>query len=329
MAHQDDCASFRVLTGRAARARAGRHSPTASTGDALANGYLSAFLRQTFERFRCSRQSPLRDGARRGYRSGPNHFRHLVAFIGASDAKPTSTRRLLASKADRLGFLRPSADQSRQRPLIALLRYSMVTPDLSSLLSDVVWRVFCAATSRRSRIGAASARTSHDDLAARYSSAAVMRFDFIHTARRRRAPPLRAKAVAVARGNEKGRVERAIRYVRENFFARRRTATSTTSISRRDVVSRSLTIGSVRRRGATRRRIVSPRTSAPDRVAGESSSVPMRSSRGSSTKPHTYVLISTTLRAARRRSARAAVVDAATCSRSRRRHVPRRSSAQL
>ena len=33
-----------------------------------------------------------------------------------------------------------------------------------------------------------------------------------------------ARPVAVARGNEKGRVERAIRYIRDNFFAARQWA---------------------------------------------------------------------------------------------------------
>ena len=55
---------------------------------------------------------------------------------------------------------------------------------------------------RRSRFGEI---TGHDDV--KYAFAGHYRFE--------------PRPVAVARGNEKGRVERAIRYIRDNFFAAR------------------------------------------------------------------------------------------------------------
>src|SRR5881398_2506165 len=85
------------------------------------------------------------------------------------------------------------------------------------------WRAFCAVMSEPSRRGKVCPRVLlYDNLKSavleRQGDAIRFHPTLIAFAGHYRYDP---RPVAVARGNEKGRVERAIRYVRDNFFAAR------------------------------------------------------------------------------------------------------------
>jgi transposase len=186
------------------------------------------FIRQTLEKFPSLTASRLYAMVReRGYRGGPDHFRHLIA---CHRPRPVAEAYL------RLGSLPGEQAQvdwghfghlqigRARRPLMAFIM-------VLSHSRQIFLRFFLDARMENFLRGHAAAFTAwggvprvllYDNL----KSAVLER----HGDAIRFHPTLLAfsahyhfepRPVAVARGNEKGRVERAIRYVRDAFFAAR------------------------------------------------------------------------------------------------------------
>src|SRR5271167_3122322 len=169
------------------------------------------FIRQTLETFPTLTASRLYAMAReRGYRGSPDHFRHLIA-CHRPRPKAEAYLRLRSlpgeqAQVDWAHFGHLQIGRAR-RPLMAFV---MV---LSFL---------------RGHVGAFAAWQGvprvllYDNLKSavleRHGAAIRFHPTLLGFAGHYRYEP---RPVAVARGNEKGRVERAIRYVRESFFAAR------------------------------------------------------------------------------------------------------------
>ena len=186
------------------------------------------FVHQTLEQFPTLSASRLYIMVReRGYRGGPDHFRHLIGRF-RPQRKTEAYLRLRTLPAEQgqvdwghFGHL----DIGRaRRPLMAFV---MVLS-----YSRQIFLHFCLDARMesflRAHLGAFAAWSGlprvllYDNLKsavlARQGSAIRFHPTLLDFAGHYRFEP---RPVAPARGNEKGRVERAIRYVRENFFAAR------------------------------------------------------------------------------------------------------------
>jgi transposase len=186
------------------------------------------FIQQTLEKFPSLTASRLNTMVReRGYRGGPDHFRHLIA---CHRPRPVAEAYL------RLGSL--PAEQAQvdwghfghlqigraRRPLMAFVM-------VLSYSRQIFLRFFLDARMENFLRGHAAAFTTWGGIPR------VLLYDNLKSAVLERHgdairfhPALLAfsahchfepRPVALARGNEKGRVERAIRYVRDAFFAAR------------------------------------------------------------------------------------------------------------
>ena len=215
------CTVQRVLA-QAGMPRAG-HSPRSSQLDP----YL-AFLQETLGKFPSLTASRLYQMAReRGYAGGPDHFRHLVALHRPRPAAGAYLRlRTLPGEQAQVdwGHFGHLQTGRARRPLMAFVM-------VLSYSRQIFLRFFLDARMENFLRGHAGAFQSFGGVAR------VLLYDNLKSAVLERQgqavrfnPALLAFAghyryeprpVAVARGNEKGRVERAIRYVREGFFAAR------------------------------------------------------------------------------------------------------------
>ena len=186
------------------------------------------FIRQTLEKFPTLNASRLYAMAReRGYRGGPDHFRHLIACHRPRPQAEAYLRlRSLPGEQAQVdwGHFGHLEIGRARRPLMAFVM-------VLSHSRQIFLRFFPDARMENFLRGHAGAFTAwggvprvllYDNLK---SAVLERRGDAIHFH-----PTLIAFAghyryeprpVAVARGNEKGRVERAIRYVRDSFFAAR------------------------------------------------------------------------------------------------------------
>ena len=189
------------------------------------------FIRQTLEKFPVLTASRLYAMVReRGYQGGPDHFRHLIA---CHRPRPAAEAYL------RLGSLPAEEAQvdwahfghlvigRAHRPLMAFV---MVLSH-----SRQIFLRFCLDARMENFLrGHVAAFTSwggvprvllYDNLKSavleRHGDAIRFHPTLLAFAAHYRYEP---RPVAIARGNEKGRVERAIRYVRDAFFAARRFA---------------------------------------------------------------------------------------------------------
>ena len=186
------------------------------------------FIRETLEKFPTLTASRLYQMVReRGYAGGPDHFRHLVA-LHRPKPKAEAYLRLRSLPGEQaqvdwghFGYL----DIGRaRRPLMAFVM-------VLSHSRQIFLRFFLDARMENFLRGHVAAFQAFGGVAR------VLLYDNLKSAVLERQgqairfhPTLLALAghyrfeprpVAVARGNEKGRVERAIRYVRESFFAAR------------------------------------------------------------------------------------------------------------
>ena len=186
------------------------------------------FIRQTLEKFPTLNASRLYAMAReRGYRGGPDHFRHLIACHRPRPQAEAYLRlRSLPGEQAQVdwGHFGHLEIGRARRPLMAFVM-------VLSYSRQIFLRFFPDARMENFLRGHVDAFTAwggvprvllYDNLK---SAVLERRGDAIHFH-----PTLIAFAghyryeprpVAVARGNEKGRVERAIRYVRKSFFAAR------------------------------------------------------------------------------------------------------------
>jgi transposase len=189
------------------------------------------FIHQTLEKFPTLTASRLYAMVReRGYRGSPDHFRHLVACYRP---RPTAEAylRLCSLPGEQaqvdwghFGHLVIGRARRSLMAFVMVLSYSR----------QIFLRFFLDARMESFLRGHVAAFTAwngcprvllYDNLKSavleRQGDAIRFHPTLIEFAGHYRYEP---RPVAVARGNEKGRVERAIRYVRDNFFAARKFA---------------------------------------------------------------------------------------------------------
>jgi transposase len=186
------------------------------------------FLRDTLARFPALTASRLLGMAQeRGYHGGPSHFRHIIACL--RPRKPAEAYlRLRTLPGDQAqvdwGHFGHVAIGRARRPLMAFVAV------LS--FSRQIFLRFCLDARMenflRGHLGAFAAWQGvprvilYDNLKSavleRYGDAIRFNPALLDFAAHYRFEP---RPVAIARGNEKGRVERAIRFVRDAFFAAR------------------------------------------------------------------------------------------------------------
>jgi len=186
------------------------------------------FIRQTLESFPTLTASRLYAMVReRGYRGSPDHFRHLIACHRPRPVAEAYLRlRTLPGEQAQVdwGHFGHLAIGRARRPLMAFLM-------VLSYSRQIFLRFFLDARLESFLRGHVEAFTTwngvprvllYDNLKSavldRRGDAIRFHPTLIDFAGHHRFEP---RPVAVARGNEKGRVERAIRYVRDNFFAGR------------------------------------------------------------------------------------------------------------
>ena len=186
------------------------------------------FIRETPEKFPALTASRLFAMARgRGYPGGPDHFRHLIALHRPRPKAEAYLRlRTLPGEQARVdwGHFGYLAVGRARRPLMAFVM-------VLSYSRQIFLRFYLDARMENFLRGHVAA------FAAFGGAARVLLYDNLKSAVLERQgeairfhPTLLALAghyrfeprpVAVARGNERGRVERAIRYIRDHFFAAR------------------------------------------------------------------------------------------------------------
>jgi transposase len=190
------------------------------------------FIRQTLAKFPTLTASRLHAMVReRGYTGGPDHFRHLVACHRPRPAAEAYLRlRTLPGEQAQVdwGHFGHIVVGRAKRPLMAFvmvlsysrrifLRFSLNARMDSFLRGHMLAFVAFGGVARvllyDNLKSAVLERVDH-------ASGTAIRFnaDLLAFAAAHRYEP---RPVAVARGNEKGRVERSIRYIRDNFFAAR------------------------------------------------------------------------------------------------------------
>ena len=208
-------------------ARAGLPEPAKDRRPRLVDPYLP-FMKETLEKYPDLPASRLYEMVReRGYAGGPDHFRHLVALIRPRKPPEAYLRlRTLPGEQGQVdwGHFGKLTIGQAERPLMAFVM-------VLSWSRRVFLRFFLNQQMENFLRG-------HEAAFAAWSGVPrILLYDNLRSAvleRHGKAihfhPTLLAFAghyryeprpVAVARGNEKGRVERAIRYIRSSFFPAR------------------------------------------------------------------------------------------------------------
>ena len=201
--------------------------PDAALRPSQIDAYLP-FILETLAKFPTLTASRLHVMVReRGYSGGPDHFRHLVACHRPRPAAEAFLRlRTLPGEQAQVdwGHFGHIVVGQAKRPLMAFvmvlsysrrifLRFSLNARMDSFLRGHVL--AFAA-------FGGVARVLLYDNLKSavleRVGDAIRFHPDLLAFAAAHRYEP---RPVAVARGNEKGRVERSIRYIRDNFFAAR------------------------------------------------------------------------------------------------------------
>lgn len=188
-----------------------------------------AYIQDTLARYPTLRASRLHQMVcARGYRGGPDHFRHLVASLRPRPLAEAYLRlRTLPGEQGQVdwahfGHLQIGRARRALMAFVMVLAYSRhlflrfyLNATMASFLDGHV-QAF-------SFFNAVPRTLLYDNLKSavleRRSDAIRFHPTLLELAAWYRFQP---RPVAVARGNEKGRVERAIRFVRERFFAARR-----------------------------------------------------------------------------------------------------------
>ena len=195
--------------------------------DSMIGPYLS-FITETLQRFPTLTASRLYDMVReRGYPGSQDHFRHLIAFYRPKKAAEAYMRlRTLPGEQAQVdwahfGYI---AIGKAKRPLMAfvmVLSYSRKI-FLHFYLNQRTENFLRGHEAAFLAFGGVPKVLLYDNLKAavleRMGDAIRFNPKLLEFSAHYRFEP---RTVAVYRGNEKGRVERAIRYVRDNFFAAR------------------------------------------------------------------------------------------------------------
>jgi len=208
-------------------AAAGQAPGLLSARPSMADRFLP-LIRDTLEKYPTLRASRLYAMVRsRGYRGGPDHFRHIVAMHRPRPAAEAYLRlRTLPGEQAQVdwgyfGKLKIGRAERALWGFVMVLSYSR----------QIFLRFFfgnAMANFLRGHVGAFESFAGiprvllYDNLRSavleRVGQAIHFHPTLLELAAHYRFEP---RPVAVARGNEKGRVERAIRYIRESFFAAR------------------------------------------------------------------------------------------------------------
>ena len=188
-----------------------------------------AFITETLERFPTLTAARVFDMVKaRGYPGGPDHFRHRIAQLRPRRAREAYLRlRTLPgeqAQVDWAHFGKVTIGRA-ERPLMAFVlvlsysRYPFVRFYLNASLANLV-RGHVEAFDA---LGGSVKKILYDNMRSvvleRRADAIRFHPTVLELAAHYRFEP---RPVAPARGNEKGRVERLIRFVRESFFGARR-----------------------------------------------------------------------------------------------------------
>lgn len=187
------------------------------------------FLRATLEKYPTLRAARLYEMVRqRGYRGGPDHFRHLIArYRPAPPAEAYLRLRTLPGEQAQVdwghfGKLQIGRARRTLWGFVMVLSYSRQIFLRFSLGSAMAQFLAGHVEAFRAMNGVPRVLL-YDNLKSavleRVGPAIHFNPTLLDLAAHYRFEP---RPVAVARGNEKGRVERAIRYIRESFFAARK-----------------------------------------------------------------------------------------------------------
>lgn len=214
-------------TVRRVLAQAGQAPGAAAVRPSMVDPFIP-LIRTTFEKYPTLRASRLYAMVReRGYRGGPDHFRHVVArYRPAPVAEAYLRLRTLPGEQGQVdwgyfGKLQVGRAERALWGFVMVLSYSR----------QIFLRFFfgnAMANFLRGHVAAFESLSGvprvllYDNLRSavleRVGQAIHFNPTLLELAAHYRFEP---RPVAVARGNEKGRVERAIRYIRDSFFAAR------------------------------------------------------------------------------------------------------------
>ena len=187
-----------------------------------------AFISQTLEKYPTLRASRLHEMVRqRGYAGGPDHFRHLIArYRPAPPAEAYLRLRTLAGEQAQVdwGHFGKLAVGRAQRTLwgfVMVLSYSRQI-FLRFYFGNAMAHFLAGHVAGFEAFGGVPRVVLYDNLKSavleRVGQAIHFNPTLLDLAAHYHFEP---RPVAVARGNEKGRVERAIRFIRDSFFAAR------------------------------------------------------------------------------------------------------------
>ena len=187
-----------------------------------------AFIIQTLEKYPTLRASRLHEMVRqRGYAGGPDHFRHLIArYRRAPPAEAYLRLRTLAGEQAQVdwGHFGKLAVGRAQRTLwgfVMVLSYSRQI-FLRFYFGNAMAHFLAGHVAGFEAFGGVPRVVLYDNLKSavleRVGQAIHFNPTLLDLAAHYHFEP---RPVAVARGNEKGRVERAIRFIRDSFFAAR------------------------------------------------------------------------------------------------------------
>lgn len=186
------------------------------------------FITETLQRFPTLTASRLYDMVKeRGYPGSPDHFRHLISFYRPKKIAEAYLRlRTLPGEQAQVdwGHFGYVTIGQAKRPLMAFVMVLSFSRKiyLHFYLNQRTENFLRGHEHAFQAFGGVARVVLYDNLKAavleRYGDAIRFNPQLLAFAAHYRFEP---RPVAVYRGNEKGRVERAIRYVRDNFFAAR------------------------------------------------------------------------------------------------------------
>jgi transposase len=214
-------------TVRRVLAQAGQAPGLSSTRPSIADPFVG-LIRATLEKYPTLRASRLYAMAReRGYTGGPDHFRHVVARYRPAPAAEAYLRlRTLPGEQGQVdwghfGKLRIGRAERALWAFVMVLSFSRMI-FLRFFFGNAMANFLRGHVAAFESFGAVPRVLLYDNLKSavleRVGQAVHFHPTLLDLAAHYRFEP---RPVAVARGNEKGRVERATRYVRDSFFAAR------------------------------------------------------------------------------------------------------------
>ena len=215
-------------TVRRVLAQAGQAPGFDSTRASMADPFVP-LIEQTLEKYPTLRASRLYAMVReRGYPGGPDHFRHVVARYRPAPAAEAYLRlRTLPGEQAQVdwGYFGTRRSGRAERALwgfVMVLSYSRQI-FLRFFFGNAMANFLRGHVAAFASFGGIPRVLLYDNLKSavleRVGQAIHFNPTLLELAAHYRFEP---RPVAVARGNEKGRVERAIRYIRDSFFAARR-----------------------------------------------------------------------------------------------------------